>query len=198
MLPIFLLAPVILVTGCLNNEHGQVNPSDTVADTPNKENQSTTVTNSKLTYDQYRQLYKEMSTDLTLSGVHKVEDFTQRGYLVFVEPEMTFGKRNVLTRTGDQTDEMTQSKIAYEGEGVAVYLDLIYLEQSLSNDMVFIEAGTKHFKDLKFQERFQETILSYKNTLIRIGVYSTSEKPIPNGMLNDFGKSVVAYLKEKN
>lgn len=186
LLPVVVLTPVVLLAGCLNNGQTQEKiPSNTVA-------------LSKLTYDQYRKLYKDMSTELNLSGVHKVEDFTQLGYVVIVEPELTFGKRNVLTRTGEQTVETTQSKITYEGEDVAVYIDLIYLEQSLSNDMVFIETDTEHFKELNFDERFQETILSYKNTLIRVGVYSTSEKPIPDGMLNDFGKSIVSYLKKKS
>ena len=189
LLPILLAAPLVLFSGCTQSESPaqEKRPSE----------QSPSSAPSPLNYDQYRQLYKDMAANLSLTGVQKVEDYTDRGYLVFVEPELTFGKRKVLTLTGEQTDQMTQSKIAYEGEDVAVYVDLIYLEQSLSNDMVFIEGGTKHFKDLKLEEKFQETILSYKNTLIRIGVYAKNEKPIPDGMLNGFGQSVVSFLKNQ-
>lgn len=188
-MPILLVVPLVILGGCTDSESVDQEKQPT--------NQSPAAVSPKLNYDQYRQLYKDLATNLTLTGVHKVEDYTNRGYLVFVEPELTFGKRKVLTVTGEQTDQMTQSKIAYEGDDVVVYLDLIYLDQSLSNDMVFIEGGTKHFKDLKLEDRFQETILSYKNTLIRIGIYAKTEKPISDGMLNGFGQSIVSYLKNQ-
>jgi hypothetical protein len=194
LLPSLLVTSLFIFTGCTNNQDAiQNKPSTNSGETGD---QSASGADPKLTYAQYRQLYNDMSANLTLPSVKKVEDYTDRGYLVFVEPELTFGKRNVLTLTGEQTNETTQSKIAYEGDGVAVYLDLIYLDHSLSNDMVYMEGGTKYFKDQKFDDKFQETLLSYKNTLIRIGIYATSERPIPSSMLNDIGKNVVTYLNK--
>ncbi|MBJ6363933.1 hypothetical protein ACFOQM_22150 [Paenibacillus sp. GCM10012307] len=161
----FKLSPLLLImflalgiSGCQNFNNG---PSDKL-----------------ITYEEYSNLYRNFSTNFNPPDLTKVA-IEDRIALVAIDKESSFGKRSYLTVSGQQDERVSQRRLAYENtsEKYIVFVDLIYLNKLLDNDLVYWNTNSiNQYKDNALLKKFDDNILSYRNILIKITMFSEGEQ----------------------
>ncbi|MGO0059573.1 hypothetical protein ACTID9_06125 [Brevibacillus fluminis] len=149
-----------------------------------------------ISYEDYIKLCNTMANDMVLPTFTKVEDNINTPTIIFVDKPITFGKRNVLTLTGEQTNQSTQRRIIYSDNNkkTAIKIDLIYLERELENDLLFTSLPSKNRGLNEVTERFTQDIFAYNNILVNVTIYS-SDKPITMKLQNEIDVAVVNFLQ---
>ena len=107
-----------------------------------------------------------------------------------------FGKRECMSLTGGSTNQSTQSRIVYistDGNYI-LYIDLIYLDKDIGNDMVYSDVPSKTTLKNEIVQKFRQDILSYNNSLIRITMYSNKDKPVNNELQYPIDKAVTGFF----
>ncbi|ASR48756.1 hypothetical protein B4V02_19685 [Paenibacillus kribbensis] len=160
---------MLIITGC-NDATEQPDSSKPNLPAPNvQENDGKRDTS--LSYTQYRDLFTAMSQELQLAPFNFPES-TQETNIVAIEKDWSFGARSLLTREGKPTDEETQERIIYKKKnGTLLLIDLIYLKDTLSNDLIFWPTQeTEANKTEDVLKSFDEAMLSYKNVIVKITI----------------------------
>ncbi len=150
-----------------------------------------------LTYDEYVTLYQEMSQEFLPPDLSKVP-LKDKIAMIAVDKKASFGKRNFLTVSGEQSERVTQRRIAYENTNKKhiVFLDLIYLNKPLDNDLIYWNSHSiDKFRDNALLKKFNDNILSYHNILIKITMFSEGEQTAAaSGVVRETTLAVVDFL----
>ncbi|KJD44866.1 hypothetical protein [Paenibacillus terrae] len=151
---------------------------------------------ASLSYAQYRDLFMDMSEKLQLAPFNFLES-TQGNNIVAIEKDWSFGARSMLTRDGKPTDEETQERIIYKKkDDTLLLIDLIYLKDTLSNDLVFWPTHeTEAYKKEAVLQSFDEAMLTYKNVIVKITLISKRQKADLHDMQSVL-KSVTTFMKK--
>ncbi|WP_149096324.1 hypothetical protein [Paenibacillus terrae] len=185
---------ILIITGC-NAATQEPDSGKPHVPTP-----SVQVVNSKkdasLSYAQYRDLFTDMSQKLQLTPFNFLES-TQGNNIVAIEKDWSFGTRSMLTRDGKPTDEETQERIINKKQDDTLLLiDLIYLKDTLSNDLVFWPTHeTEAYKKEAVLQSFDEAMLTYKNVIVKITLISKKQKADLADMQSVL-KSVTTFMKK--
>ncbi|WP_149096502.1 hypothetical protein [Paenibacillus terrae] len=182
---------IIIVTGC----NGVTQQPDSSVPAP-----SVKVDNSKkdgsLSYTQYRDLFADMSQKLQLEPFNFLES-TQGSNVVAIDKDWSFGARTMLTRDGKPTDEETQERIIYKNkDDTLLLIDLIYLKDTLSNDLVLWPTHeTEAYQKEAVLQSFDEAMLTYKNVIVKITLITKEPKAELSDMQSVL-KSVTSFIKK--
>ncbi|MFD2671112.1 hypothetical protein [Marinicrinis sediminis] len=150
-------------------------------------------------YAEFRDLFKDMSQNIQILDFKKIEQ-TEGTDMIAIDKEFSFGKRKMLTYSGEQNDDETQETIRFEDKanGIIIIIDLIYLRNSIGNDMLFWSINnSEYFKDNVNVNRYKEGIFSIENILVKVEIISDNGN-LPTGSDYDIFKSVVDYLEDYN
>ncbi|KEQ22591.1 hypothetical protein [Paenibacillus tyrfis] len=160
----------------------------------------TTNNETPLSYDQYLSLYKDMATNLDLKGYQKTEDNTVTPYLIQIDPQVSFNKREFMTKTGEQTTESTQARIVFKksDDGTIVYIDFIYLDKIIGNNLFYSDVSSKTTVSNPNVSKYNTDILGFKNLLIKVTLISSNENPISKEQQHFVDKHVVEFLAAAN
>lgn len=141
-----------------------------------------------LSYEEFTDFFNHLDKSLYLEGYDNLDN-NDLPQIVYIGEEASFGKRKYLTLDGEQSPLQTQKRIEYsksDGSELVV-IDVIYLDKPLYKDLLYWNdplpnKNIKHMKDV-----VTDNILSYKNTLIKLTVFSASagnEESINNSLIN--------------
>lgn len=177
---IIVTASVIFIQGCSN--------------TSKKES------STFMSYDQYRQLFTDISKEFTPASFKNVAS-TDFFNLVGINKEASFNKREFLTLKGDKSPEETQERIVYvsEDSNCVLFIDIIYLSKELDNDLVYWDTGFIGYeKYTDLAGNFNDIILSYHNTLLKLSLIVNNDSENAVSILSDINESFVKYLTDYN
>ncbi|WP_338554247.1 hypothetical protein [Paenibacillus sp. KS-LC4] len=128
-------------------------------------------------YVEFRNLFSDMVQELAIEQYEKIAQTTDDN-LIAIDKESSFGQRKFLTVDGTQDYKETQERIAYFNKdmNVLMFIDLIYLKQNLSNDLLFVKPDFIDVNDYGiYSYKSQNTILSFHNILIQITLVDNNE-----------------------
>lgn len=128
-------------------------------------------------YMEFRNLFSDMIQELAIEQYEKVAQTTDDN-LIAIDKESSFGQRKFLTVDGTQSYKETQERIAFfnKDTNCLVFVDLIYLKQNLSNDLLFVKPDFIDVNDYGiYSYKSQNTILSFHNILIQITLVDNNE-----------------------
>lgn len=152
----------------------------------------TAPTQNVLNYPQYLEFVKHLRDNFTPEGYSHVTDTVERPVTIIIEKDISFGKRETLTLTGDMKDPRplpTQNRVVYQdqNQGYVLYLDVIYTDTWLGDQLLSwdLEAPNE-LPDVPVLGQSSQSLYSHKNFLVKV-------------TLNAFkGQSAVTILKEIN
>ncbi len=101
--------------------------------------------NGVFSYNEYRRIYLDMVQNFNLTNYRKVEDHAAK------------------------PNQSNQNRIVYASDDskIVVYLDLIYLPAAVGNRVAYSDTPSQTYDRNMIISRFNESILAYKNILIR-------------------------------
>ncbi|MCD1258814.1 hypothetical protein B5M42_008195 [Paenibacillus athensensis] len=183
-LMIFVL--MLLLAGC---EDELKVSRETVSPSPSPTNQ----------YEEYQKLYNKMVDSLQIPDFKKIEDNKEFPYLIQIDKSVSFDKREYMSVTGDATNQPTQNRIVYSSNdgNYTLYMDLIYLTKDIGNDMVYSDVVSKSTLNNENAQRFRQDILSYKNNLVRITLFSNKDQAVSIEIHNRIDRAIVDFLKKE-
>lgn len=152
---LILLVLCILIQGCSKNQTKQTNLDNE---------------NNFISYEQYKELFSDLSESFLPNDCVKLTE-TENLYLIAIDKENSFGKRQFLTLDGEQSNTPTQQSLCYEStnKDFILYIDLIYLNKELDNDLIYWNSGfAGEFIDKDLADIYRENILSFHNILVKI------------------------------
>lgn len=174
-----LLIMILMFSSCASKS----NPEDKSADF--------------MEYKDFTSFFNNMNQDLKLSNYENLGG-NEGVELVYIDAQLSFGKRNYLTLDNKQSNLPTQQRIEYmanNGKSMAV-IDLIYLETTLNNDLIFRSNPLSDNGENEFiRKTFAENIISYKNILVKISLFATDSNESEPLMLREVSIEVVDYIK---
>lgn len=156
--------------------------------------------NNLLSYEQFKKLFNELSEEFLPTNFVKVAS-TDNVELVAIDKESSFGKREILTLTGEQSNQETQERVVYGNEEnkQIIYIDIIYLTKELDKDMVYWNSGALNEQlDNDIIKNFDENILSFYNILIKVTVFTEGIGKDSNTILRETTLELVNYLNKND
>lgn len=152
-----------------------------------------------ISYERFTDFFNYFNENLCLQGYHNLEN-NDMPQIVYIDEESSFGKRKYLTLDGMESALQTQKRIEYtksDGSELVV-IDLIYLDEPLYEDLLYWNDPLWNEENEFIKNIFTDNILSYKNMLIKLTVFSTStgqEKSI-NNSLSNITREVVDFISK--
>lgn len=154
-------------------------------------------TEPSFSYVDFRNLFSDMGQELEVEQYEKVGQTTDDN-LIAIDKESSFGQRKYLTVDGTQNYNETQERIAYfnKNTNCLIFVDLIYMKQNLSNDLLFVKPDFIDVNDFGiYSYKSQNTILSFHNILVQITLVDNNEdKKAELLPVMDVTNEVVKYL----
>lgn len=128
-----------------------------------------------LSYDQYKDFFKEVSLNLEIEG-YEDKEYSNSTNLIFIDKHFSFGKREFLTLDGTQSNKETQEMIVFSNDekNKFVILNLIYIDQELDKDLVYIKSRGVDIPSTVYKKS-SEYIFSYYNILVHLTIINDSE-----------------------
>lgn len=182
---------LLIMTGC--NDASQPENIKPQAPAPKMDNSKKGLS---LSYEQYRDLFNNMSQKLQLAQFSFLES-TKGSNIVAIDKDWSFGSRSMLTLEGKPSDTETQERIIYKKkDGTLLLIDLIYLKDILSNDLIFWPTQeTEANKTEDVLKSFDEAMLSYKNVIVKITIISKTQKTNLSDVQSTL-KTVTTFMKK--
>lgn len=155
---ILLILTIFIFTGCNNSKTSNMNDQ-----------------NLFLSYQQYEDLFKNMSLNLELED-YEEKNYTNETNLIFIDKHFSFNKRKYLTLDGEDSGKETQEMIYFsnKSKNKFVILSLIYINAHLEKDIVYIKSKPIKIPSSTY-EKIGEYIFSYGNVLIKVTIINNEE-----------------------
>ncbi|WP_345242091.1 hypothetical protein [Pontibacillus salipaludis] len=155
-----------------------------------------------LTFEEYQQLFMDMSKELELKGLELKKATTGKDVKI-VEKEATFGKRKYLTLDGtlDMSNvRSTQESLIYEDRESTKHLSITiaYSKYMNGNDLLMWPSIRKYegVND-NLVEHVDTATLAYKNVIIFILQSTDGSEKADTVLTHDVITSLIDYLNEK-
>ncbi|MDK8183668.1 hypothetical protein [Paenibacillus sp. UMB4589-SE434] len=181
----FCLAIVLICSGCVNKSTSNASPHQVLAPK-----------NDILSIFQFQQLAASIEKNLIIPGFKINGSTLGDNTIIAVEKELSFDKRSYLTTNGIETGQKTQERITFNNDRdhYLVFLDVIYLNNYIGNDLVYWKLADEKFKEEKTYSRFKDSIISYKNIIVKTTIVSQNEE-LDSLKLIEVDNSIVNFLK---
>lgn len=129
-----------------------------------------------ISYEQFVSFFEKFNSDFGLEEYINLgnNDIPQ---IIYIDKSASFGKRNYLTVDNAQSALQTQKRIEFlkDDESELVVLDFIYLDSPLYEDLLYWNDPLWNEENSEMKNTFTDNIISYKNILIKISVFSIRE-----------------------
>lgn len=156
--------------------------------------EQTQTNDDRLSYQTYQTLTERVQDDLNIDGYVFKDTSADIPTATRVNQNLSFGKREWLTRSGDfdAPIEPTQERYFYENEDSSrlLIITIAYTDSHIGNDLIAynISSGYDINEDLVHSESM---ILSYKNLVIHVAQNSAT----PLGEMADTDQAALAVTK---
>ena len=152
-----------------------------------------------MSYEEFSGFFEDLDENLTLKGYQNLGN-NRNVHIVSIDKAHSFGKRSFLTLDDAPSPLETQQRIEYireDGSELAA-LDLIYLESPVYEDLLYWnDPIIQNEENKSLENQFTDNILSYRNVLIKISVFSLSDGDSEsiNKSLIDITGQVVDFIQ---
>lgn len=176
---IFVLLLLISLTGCKENKVSSKNQKDLYS------------------YNQYKEIFSKMMDNLKFNNYIKIEETSGTNF-IFIDKEMSLGKREVLTKDGKQSDTETQERIVYKNKinSNILYIDIIFLRDSIGDDMIYLNEIPIDTKKYKSVHLYDNRLLSRGNLLFQMTLISTNGKKLAEEDIYEVNVKLANYIKK--
>ncbi|MTI48300.1 MAG: hypothetical protein FH761_10685 [Firmicutes bacterium] len=177
---LLILTTILVLTSCSNSESSNINDNSLF-----------------ISYEQYSDLFKNISLNLELKGYDE-KKYTNESNLIFIDKHFSFGKREYLTLDGEQSNTETQEMIIFSNsdESKYVILDLMYIKAHLEKDLVYIKSKAIDIPSSTY-EKINQYIFSYYNVLIKVTLVNDKE-PVSFEQSYAVADSILDFLDNYN
>lgn len=150
----------------------------------------------KISYDDYVSICTSANDSLNIGDYSKLR--SQLGTdIVYIDKEVSFGRRNFLTIDDIASELVTQKRIEYlsEDSQYLVVIDFVYLNSTLDNDLIYWNNPINVEANKFMRNNYGENILAFHNILVKTMIFATSNSPVSDVMLTDITMNIVEFLK---
>lgn len=148
-------------------------------------------------YNDFITIFNKINIEMKLTNYENLGG-NEGVQLVYIDEQLSFGKRNYLTIDNEQSNLSTQQRIEYmndDGKKLLV-IDLIYLDKSLNNDLIYWSNPLSGNSENEFiRKTFTENIISYSNILVKTSLFAIGSSEIDSSMLTGISEEVVEYIQ---
>jgi hypothetical protein len=144
---------------------------------------------------QYHELISDMSSKINIPKFKILNSTLEDSQRVAVEKSISFNKRAFLTTNGEVDGPKSQERITLvnQKDNYQLFIELIYLDNFVGQDLVYWNVNEDSQKNDDINSRYKDSIMSYKNLLIKTTIISKSGK-VDYTELIYADKAIVDYL----
>lgn len=150
----------------------------------------------KISYDDYVLICTSANDSLNIGDYSKLR--SQLGTdIVYIDKEVSFGRRSFLTIDDNASELVTQKRIEYlsEDRQYLVVIDFVYLNSTLDNDLIYWNNPVDVEANKFMRNNYGENIVVFHNILVKTMIFATSNSPVNDVMLTDITMNIVEFLK---
>lgn len=150
----------------------------------------------KIAYNDYLSICTSANDSLNIGDYSKLR--SQLGTdIVYIDKELSFGKRSFLTTDDTASEFVTQERIEYlsEDSQYLVVIDFVYLNSTLDDDLIYWNNPINVEANEFMRSSYGENILAFHNILVKTTIFATSNSPVSDVMLTEITMNIVEFLK---